>query len=52
MIVVADTPEEATEYVRQKCPELLQNAFILRVYRVLHVGIDWTSGEVDFKEPE
>jgi hypothetical protein len=52
MVVVADTPEEATEYVRQNCPELLRNAVVLRVYRVLHVGIDWTSGEVDFKEPE
>lgn len=52
MVVVADTEEEATAYVRQACPDLLRNAVILRVYRVKHVGIDWTSGEVDLPEFE
>lgn len=52
MVVVANSPEKATEYVQKTCPELLRNAVVLRVYRVKHVGIDWTSGEVDLPEVE
>ncbi len=52
MIVQANTPEEAKEYVRQTCPKLLREAVILRVSRVPHVAIDWSGGEVDMPEVE
>jgi len=52
MVVLANTPEAATEYVRHTCPDLLREASVLRVYHVKHVGIDWTTGEVEMPEVE
>lgn len=53
IIVMADTPEDATSYVGRRCPELLHRAAVQRVFEeVEHVVVNWPTGEVSILEKD
>jgi hypothetical protein len=45
IVVLAETPDEAVQYVEIHCPDVLADASIQHVIEAQHVEINWQDGE-------